>query len=62
MIGVGLALVRQVGIAAGSAAGAALWTWAGPSALRTGAPATLALIILCVVLVSRSGVREKTYQ
>jgi predicted MFS family arabinose efflux permease len=52
-------LVRQVGIAAGSSAGAALWTWTGPPALRTGAMAAFALIVLCGVVMSRSGARGK---
>jgi MFS family permease len=51
-------LVRQVGIAAGSSAGAALWTWTGPPSLRTGAIAALVLIVVCAVAVSRSGAKE----
>lgn len=52
-------LVRQVGIAAGSAAGAALWTWSAASALRRGALAGLGLMVLCVLVVSRSGTKEQ---
>jgi MFS family permease len=52
-------LVRQVGIAAGSATGAALWTWSGPAALDTGVVVALALMVLCGVTVVRSGTRER---
>lgn len=52
-------LVRQVGIAAGSATGAALWTTADSSALRTGATVALTLMVVCGVTVLRSGAKEK---
>lgn len=52
-------LVRQVGIAAGSATGAALWTMAASSALRTGASVALGLVVLCGLAVLRSGTKEK---
>jgi predicted MFS family arabinose efflux permease len=52
-------LVRQVGIAAGSATGAALWVWSGSAGLRTGILVALGLVVLCGVAVLRSGVREK---
>jgi predicted MFS family arabinose efflux permease len=48
-------LVRQVGIAAGSATGAALWTLSGSAALRTGAIVALVLVVLCGLAVLRSG-------
>jgi predicted MFS family arabinose efflux permease len=48
-------LVRQVGIAAGSATGAALWSLAGgTSALRTGFAVALGLAVLCGVALLRS--------
>jgi MFS family permease len=52
-------LVRQVGIAAGSATGAALWTLAGTSALRTGVLVALGLVVLCGLAVLRSKAEEK---
>ncbi|HEX6360031.1 MFS transporter [Actinophytocola sp.] len=49
-------LVRQVGIAAGSATGALLWTVAGPSALRTGVLVALGLVLVCgLAVLSSSG-------
>jgi MFS family permease len=53
-------LVRQVGIAAGSATGAALWTVAGTSAMRTGVLVALGLVVLCGLAVLRSEVEERT--
>jgi MFS family permease len=48
-------LVRQVGIAAGSATGAALWSLAGgEQALRTGFAVALGLVALCGVALLRS--------
>ncbi|MBB4912603.1 MFS transporter [Actinophytocola algeriensis] len=48
-------LVRQVGIAAGSATGAALWSLAGDaSALRTGFAVALGLTVLCGATLLRS--------
>jgi len=52
-------LVRQVGIAAGSAGGAALWAWSGSSALHTGVLVALGLILLCGTAVLRSGAKQK---
>jgi MFS family permease len=52
-------LVRQVGIAGGSAAGAALWTLTGPPSLRIGATAAVVVMVLCVLAVARSGAGEK---
>lgn len=52
-------LVRQVGIAVGSAGGAALWVWSGSSALHTGVWVALGLIVLCGVAVTLSGTGQR---
>jgi MFS family permease len=53
-------LVRQVGIAAGSATGAVLWTVAGSSALRTGVAVALGLVVVCGLAVLSSSAPART--